>query len=148
MLSDARARLAQEQARLVESLTAGGVAPPGFDLDRVAIAARSLVRKRARGVARLWPALAKSLGERFEDHFARYAVSQSQPVGGYLEDGERFAEWMMCEGALPDAGRREWLARRAMRGWPIRIGRGEAGGQMVALRIWRRGVRVWQVAPH
>jgi hypothetical protein len=145
MPNDARARLAAEQERLVQCLTAGGATPQGFDAGQVATAAQALMRKRSRGVARTWPALAKSLGDDFEDLFARYAASQAQPTGGYLEDGEQFAQWLNHHAAFPNGGRIEWLSRRAMRGWPIKVGSGAVGGWIVALRIWRQGVRVWTI---
>lgn len=49
-VSDAdRRALAAAQARLVEALTAGAPPPDGFEAGRVALAARTLLKKRARG---------------------------------------------------------------------------------------------------
>ena len=144
MPSDARERLAEQQRLLVECLTGGSTAPKGFDARQVATAAHSLLRKRARGVARTWPALARSLGDEFGDQFAGYAMTHDQPAAGYQLDGEQFVLWLSRQVTLSNDARIEWLRRGAMRGWPVKISRGTGGGWILALRIWRR-VRVWPI---
>lgn len=86
-----RERLAREQEALVRSLVLGGPIPEGFDAEKVARAARSLVGKRRREVARAWPAVAASLGAEYRALFDAYAARTPPHEGGPLADGRRFA---------------------------------------------------------
>jgi hypothetical protein len=87
-----RERLAAEQATLVRALVGGGPVPDGFDRDRVRATAAALARKRAREVARAWPALAAELGDDFTAWFLADAARWPPPAkGGALADGLAFA---------------------------------------------------------
>ena len=87
-----RERLAAEQAALVRALVDGGPVPAGFDPDRVQATAAALARKRAREVARAWPALAAELGDDFTARFLADAARRPPPArGGALADGLAFA---------------------------------------------------------
>jgi hypothetical protein len=87
-----RERLADEQAALVRALVDGGPVPAGFDPDRVRATAAALARKRAREVARAWPALAAELGDDFTARFLADAARRPPPArGGALADGLAFA---------------------------------------------------------
>lgn len=109
-LAEVRARLATQQAALVAALAGDGLPPAGFDAERLQAAAVALSAKRARSVARAWPALAKALGDRFHACFATYAASQALPPGGAACDGFAFARALARQGRLPDAGKMELLA--------------------------------------
>ena len=91
-MSGSRERLAAEQAALVRALVDGGPVPGGFDPDRVRATSAALARKRAREVARAWPALAAELGEDFTAWFLADAARRPPPArGGALADGLAFA---------------------------------------------------------
>ena len=91
MQSDARTKLAAEQLELVRALVGRASAPAEFDSSRMQATAEALLLKRSNSVARAWPELARSLGDTFEDRFARYASSRPLPEGGALADGRVFA---------------------------------------------------------
>jgi hypothetical protein len=76
-------------AGLVEALVAGGQIPEGFDEARVTAAAQALLRKRADGVARAWPMLARSYGQGWQAEFAVWAAGR--PSRGSWLDGWDFA---------------------------------------------------------
>jgi hypothetical protein len=108
---EARARLATQQAALVTALVARGAPPPDFDRACLQAAAASLGHKRARAAARAWPALARTLGLRFDELFATYAAAAPLPrQGGPLADGRAFARWLAARRELPEAGRLQALA--------------------------------------
>ena len=77
---EARDRLAAGQAALVRALVGGGPVPGGFDPGRVRATSTALARKRAREVARAWPALAAELGEDFTGEFLAYAAGRPPPA--------------------------------------------------------------------
>jgi hypothetical protein len=105
-----RNELAAKQAALVRTLMSGGDMPPDFDTRLLQAAAVSLARKRARSVARCWPDLSRSLGERFSELFASYAKTTVLPrQGGPLADGRGFAYWLAARNELTEAGQREAL---------------------------------------
>jgi hypothetical protein len=136
---DERARLARAQAALVDALTRGAPPPPGFDAGRVALAARALSSKRARGIARACPAAARALGSEFERAVADYAATCPAPAaGGPVEDAEAFLRWRARAADLPDALRRELLRLRLRRGWPVRATRlTESGSLLLGARLGR-----------
>ncbi len=138
MSSESRGRLAAQQAQLVAALTGRGAAPPGFDRGKLAISARSLVAKRQRAIARAWPGLSASLGQRFGELFTRYAEAVTLPgLGGPVADGRAFLRWLAeCE-PLPDALALESLLvdLRQGRGWPaLAVARG-AGRLFLGMRL-------------
>jgi hypothetical protein len=101
--------LAARQAELVAALVGGSPVPPGFDPDRLAVARRALVRKRAGEAAAVWPLLAGSLGHTWPDVFATSVVGRS-PAGA-LRDGWDLARELDRRGNLGDAAALE-LAER------------------------------------
>jgi hypothetical protein len=121
-VSDARERLAAEQAGLVQALVAGASVPAGFDEQRVRLAARSLINKRLREVASVWPALARCLGESFRARFTAFAERNPPPTeGGPVADGRAFAATLPA-GELDDEARLETMLVDLRRRWrPVRI---------------------------
>jgi hypothetical protein len=106
----ARERMADAQEGVLKALLTG-TAPPGFAADRMVTAGRTLRRKRARALARAWPALAAALGDRFTVLFADYAIEVlCAPGGSAAADGYQFARYLRASGALPREARVE-LAR-------------------------------------
>ncbi|MGX1366722.1 uncharacterized protein (UPF0276 family) [Streptomyces canus] len=107
----ARQRLALAQTALLSALVAGTPAPEGFDRVRLAVQARALAGKRADVVAKVAPELPVILGAGYRPAFLAYA--QGAPMtGGYRRDALDFAEHLLLEGTLTDAG-----ARRELREW-------------------------------
>jgi hypothetical protein len=109
----ARERLAAQQAALVRALIAGGPPPAGLDPARVVATASALARKRARQVAKTWPALAHSLGDGFTTRFVAYAAANPLPPGGALADGLGFARTLAQAGELTGEARVERLMAHA-----------------------------------
>jgi hypothetical protein len=154
LTADLRRQLAEEQARLVEALTRSGALPEGFDGDRLRAAAESLLRKRTREAAHAWPALARALGESFDEKFRDFAGRVPLPhEGGPLADGRAFAADLAARGELPDEGRLEALTvdlhyRRTARGLKRRRGLAvrvirlrQARRLVIAVRLPWLGVR-------
>jgi hypothetical protein len=104
-----RPGLAARQEALVAALTAGAPVPPGFDDRLVAAARAALLRKRAGGVARHWPALAAT--SRWPADFAAWAADR--PTQGSLRDGWDLARDLAGRGELPGAAADELAAREA-----------------------------------
>ena len=109
-----RAEYGAEQAALLRSLMTEAPVPAGFDGERALVVRESLRRKRARAVARAWPALAHGLGRRFGVHFAAYA-ERSPPIGDLdaVADGLGFHDWLRIRTTLDDRARQELLRTRA-----------------------------------
>ena len=105
----ARPDLATRQAELVAALVAGAPDPAGFDRERLAVARRALVRKRAGEVAAVWPLLAASLGPRWHSTVAAHVAGR--PPAGALRDGWQLARDLSRCGGLSDAAAVE-LAER------------------------------------
>lgn len=110
-MADPRERLAARQAALVRALVAGGPVPDGLDPVRVRATSEALAHKRARQVAKSWPALA--LNRHFMERFLSYAPKNPPPMGGALADGLAFADQLASAGQLSGEARAEWLAARA-----------------------------------
>jgi hypothetical protein len=121
-------RLGARQAALVRALVAGGAVPAGFDPERVAATVAALARKRAREVARQWPALAYQLGEDFGGRFGAYAAANPRPRGGALADGLAFARTLERVGQLAGEARAERLIAQA------RLARGPFAGAVLVGR--------------
>jgi hypothetical protein len=142
MSEDDRRALADQQARLVDALTAAAAPPEGFDSAQIVLTARTLHQKRARAVFKCWPAIADGLAGRFGALFEEYAASHSLPPTGPVEDGFGFATWLLCQRLLDDAGRMQWLLHRAAYGWPIRMMRLSTSRRLaIAVRLPIFGVR-------
>jgi hypothetical protein len=105
------ADLEAAQAELVAALTGVGPVPVGFDAGRLEIARKALLRKRSGEIARTWPLLASSLGDRFLPRFAEFAVHR--PTSGSWRDGWDFARQLAATSALPADARLE-LAEREL----------------------------------
>jgi hypothetical protein len=124
-----RQRLGAEQAALVRALVDGGPVPGGFDPGRVRATSAALARKRARDVARAWPALAAELGEDFTGRFLAEAARRPPPArGGALADGLGFADALARQGRLPGNARVErMLAAARLSTRPVRLAMTAAG---------------------
>ncbi len=101
--------LAARQAELVAALVASGPLPSGFDPDRLAVARRALLRKRAGEAAGVWPLLAASLGRAWPDAFAASVAGRASL--GALRDGWDLARELSRRGELSDTAAVE-LAER------------------------------------
>jgi len=99
--ADPRARLAARQAELITALY-GGPPAPGLDPRMVRATSAALASKRARAVARAWPALARGLGADFAGRFTAYARATPPPDAGALADGLAFSRALAPEQHLPD----------------------------------------------
>ncbi|MGH3742479.1 MAG: hypothetical protein ACRDT8_24090 [Micromonosporaceae bacterium] len=133
--------LAQRQADLVAALTSGAPTPPGFDAERVQIAARALLRKRAAGVAAAWPWLAS--GEPWPAAFVEWAAGR--PPRGALQDGWDFARWLQFRNQLPATAAVELACREASLAYdgsspprPRRLPAVRRVGGAVAASVWGR----------
>ena len=110
--------LAERQQALVRALVDGGPVPEGMDAERVAVTARGLRRKRARGVAHLWPAM-RAVDD-FEERFADWVGDR--PPGPPGAEGEAFAASLgrrmpvAVAVELVAAGRRRWVR---VDGWVV-----------------------------
>lgn len=80
--------LAQRQAELVRCLVAGGPVPEGFDPRRLEATRKALLRKRSGEVARAWPELAASYGDKWHETFTAWAAGK--PTLGSHIDGYDF----------------------------------------------------------
>ena len=67
----------------------------------------ALADKRARAVARAWPALARGLGAEYPERFAAYARVTPPPDAGSVADGLAFSQILAREQRLPDGARIE-----------------------------------------
>jgi len=148
--STVRARLATAQQALVRALVNGGPIPAGFNPDRVQATSLALVRKRARAVANIWPALARTLGDGFMARFLAYAAGQPPPVGGALADGLAFTRALGAQGRLPGDVRVErLLAQARLSNRPVRLAATFAGSPLrlvMAVRAPLLGER-WATLP-
>jgi len=105
MTAEQRARLAARQAELISALY-GGPPAPGLDPQMVSVTSAALARKRARAVARAWPALARGLEADFARLFTAYARATPPPDAGALADGLAFSRTLAREQPLPDSAGR------------------------------------------
>ncbi|WP_327005445.1 hypothetical protein OHA72_62455 [Dactylosporangium sp. NBC_01737] len=101
--------LAERQRALVDALVAGGDVPAGFAAAGVLATRAALRRKRAGEVARAWPFLAASFGERWYAAFGAWA--DGRPPQGSLRDGWDFAR--TARETLPPLAREELAGREA-----------------------------------
>jgi hypothetical protein len=110
MSDSIRHSLAAAQSDLVRALTSGGPIPNGFEESPVRIMAATLLHKRSRTIARVWPALAVALGDAFTGEFHRYAAAHSLPADAdAIADGLQFMRFLQRSGNLPDEARLERL---------------------------------------
>ena len=108
MTAEPRARLAARQAELISALY-GGPPTEGLDARLVALTSVSLAHKRARAVARAWPALARALGPGLGNQFTAFARVTPPPEGGGLADGLAFSQVIARQRRLPDDARIEGM---------------------------------------
>lgn len=122
-----RAAYEARLADLVRALQRGAGYPTGFVASNADAASHALRRKRARAVARAWPALAAALGAHFVGRFDAYARAAPPPgFGGGLADGLVFAGQLARDELNPGV-RAERLAARSrltLRGGAVRARRG------------------------
>jgi hypothetical protein len=144
MADFARDSLGEEQARLVAALTGDERSPEGFDPGRVGLVARTLINKRMRAVRKAWPGLVQSVGAEFDELFAAYARRHCAPDGGAAADAEGFSRHLGKIGRLGDEAFVELLARRVMRGFPVRVARlPRSGRRVLAVRVPWRGLWIF-----
>lgn len=158
MTSIAQQELAAQQAEVVRALVAGGPVPAGFHEERFRAFARSLVNKRRQALARVWPNIARILGEAYGERFTVYAQAHPLPEGGStLADGRAFLRWLESQGLPGDAARIEALAFD-LRWRPTALGLQRRGGfavklvklretpvLVIAMRLPWLGERWWRV---
>lgn len=125
--------LAQRQADLVAALVAGAPTPPGFSEPHLAAARAALLAKRAREVARVWPALSGAYGTEWIRVFGQWA--QAQPPQGALRDGWDFA---MANRPAPEAVG-ELRVRQAL--WVSARGATLRRRRLPAVRTYRDGAK-------
>lgn len=114
MRAESREKLAALQAEVVRSVVLREPPPKGVDCTRIAAVADALMKKRARSVAHAWPALARALGECFDQRFAAHAkATLMSSEGTPLADGHAFARTLDRAGMLPEDGKLELLAVEA-----------------------------------
>lgn len=101
--------LGNAQTELVAALTGSGPPPPGFDVDRLEIARKALLRKRSNEVSRSWPMLVSALGDRFPVEFVDWVACR--PTVGAFRDGWDFARRLVERTKMPAAAAVE-LAER------------------------------------
>jgi hypothetical protein len=118
--ADRRADLAARENELVQALH-GGPTPTGLDAAMIALARAGIVRKRARQVARAFPALARDLGRDYEDAFGEFASANPPQDGGALADGLAFGAIVARERGLTDTAKLERMV--AVAGVTTRRGR-------------------------
>jgi hypothetical protein len=109
-----RSGYAARQALLLDALLRGDGYPAGFAAAQADAAGRSLRRKRARAVARAWPALTLDLGDVFDTRFDAFARATGAPASGDpLRDGLAFVRRLGHDTRLGDDARAEVLLARA-----------------------------------
>jgi hypothetical protein len=109
-----RSGYAARQARLLDALLRGDDYPAGFAAAQADAAGRALRRKRARAVARAWPALTLDLGDASGTRFDAFARGTRAPASGDpLRDGLAFVRWLEHDTRLGDDARAELLLARA-----------------------------------
>ena len=146
-MSSPRESLAAQQAELVASLTSGTPAPPEFDPRRIALAAQTLINKRAKSVANSWPVLAYSLGDDFKPLFTTYAKTLATPPEGEIADGRAFARHLLAHHQLPEEAHLQLLVHETSTGFPVRVARvGKSKRPVLALRIPGVGVRLVSIS--
>jgi hypothetical protein len=84
MSANARAKLAAQQAKLMQCLTED-TSLAGFDADRLHVTAVSLLQKRIRTVERIHPCLVSTLGTSFSHLFIEYARTHQIPTNGPVD---------------------------------------------------------------
>lgn len=145
---DPRATHAARHAALLEALLRGDGYPQGFCAVKADAAGRSLRRKRARAVARTWPALGAALGDALAAHFDEFERTDDAPrTGDPLRDGLAFAGWLRRAGAQQgeDVRVEVLLARAALARGGLFVGvtglRRPHPRLLVVMRLPRGGVQ-------
>ena len=111
--------LAAQQEALVRALAGQAPPPAGFDTAQIDATAESLLKKRARTVARVWPALARALGDTYAAQFGAYARATPLPADGSpVADGHAFAQVLSRRGDLSEDARWELLAMQLQYRFP------------------------------
>src|SRR4051794_33377297 len=82
----------------------GGQGLPGKDFDpaKLDAATKAINEKRMQTVARIWPAIRKSLGKEYETRFQTYAAKVPLPASGAKADARAFMRDLQSHGKLPD----------------------------------------------
>lgn len=142
-----RQRLAAMQARLVTALMRPSeMSPTAFDADRLRLAASMLRQKRRKTLAYLLPALARHLGDNFEEQFALYVEeSPGPPADGTLADAISFARFVVGRRALPMDAAREVLRMRLTVERLAWLRLSDRPCLLIGIRLFRRRVRFIRV---
>src|SRR5882724_11026294 len=121
---DITADLAAQQSALAAALAAKGPVPEGFDVKRVEMASKMLLRKRSHSAASSWPGFAQCYGADFERDFAAFARSNPIPPRATpWDDVLGFAKCMADENRLSDACLRLLCRAESRLLVPVRRGR-------------------------
>ena len=91
----------------------GGPVPAGLDERMIGVTRDALGRKRARQVARAFPALARDLGPEYQALFQAFARTTPPGEEGSLADGLAFGTNVGRERRLSDAARVELMVARS-----------------------------------
>lgn len=91
----------------------GGPVPAGLDERMIGVTRDALGRKRARQVAKAFPALARDLGPEYQALFRVFARTTPPREEGSLADGLAFAAHVARERRLSDGARVELTVARS-----------------------------------
>jgi hypothetical protein len=120
MSDEARQRLADQQAAMVQSLLAGAPPPEGTDPAQVERSAKSLAGKRRRELEKSLPMLReqqRDIGLIIDRYLAEFAV----PPADRRTDVARLVKFMLKASALSDLARLELLRGLLRPGRPARM---------------------------
>jgi hypothetical protein len=126
------AALAAAQAQLAAALVAAADPPAGFDRTRLSGATAALAGKRTAAIAKLLPALWRSLGDGAGSTCRAYVRGHLFP-GDHEADALGFAA-AACTSESPVIAIREVLLLRVRAGWPLRVARARRD-VLVAVRV-------------
>jgi hypothetical protein len=140
---ETRERLAAGQTALIDALAGYAVPPPGFDVSRVELAGQTLLSKRAKSIAKLWPNLAIALEADFSSLFNEFALHHPVDPNGPASEAFAFARWLDARRSLPPSASAEFVEAQLRRGPPIALRmRRSDGGFIVGVRLPLLGSRV------
>lgn len=101
-MGDDRQEVARKQAALLAALRGNAETPLEFNATNVAVARGALLRKRARGIEKSWPALAAALGPDLVSTVDSHTRATGNiQFGGPFAEGFALAQWLCKSGKLP-----------------------------------------------
>lgn len=154
MDDERRRKYQNRQIQMVRALFDDQSAPEGINANRLNTLRESLLRKRARVIARNWPALREELGK---DWFHEFTYHMAIAGGMFTDnahlDGLRFAQWLTGHRQLGISATMELLraelAQKKTRSWVLALGSRIAGDGTILLGIsapWL-GIRTFALRP-